>query len=85
MHPRPLPSQRVLVTVLGFYMMLQAISTDLYLPSLPGLARTFGVPPATVALTLSVFVLVYGTMQLVLGPMSDRYGRYPALVGGLAL
>ena len=38
MHPRPLPSQRVLVTVLGFYMMLQAISTDLYLPSLPGLA-----------------------------------------------
>ncbi|MCK7501120.1 MAG: MFS transporter [Comamonadaceae bacterium] len=85
MHAKPLPPERVLITVLGFYMMLQAISTDLYLPSLPGLTRTFGVPPATVALTLSVFVLVYGTMQLVLGPVSDRYGRYPALVGGLAL
>ncbi len=84
-HPRPLPPERVLITLLGFYMMLQAISTDLYLPSLPGLVRTFDVPPATVALTLSVFVLVYGTMQLVLGPVSDRYGRYPALVGGLAL
>ena len=85
MRAKPLPSERVLITVLGFYMMLQAISTDLYLPSLPGIARTFGVPPSTVALTLSVFVLVYGTMQLVLGPLSDRYGRHPALVGGLAL
>ena len=85
MRAKSLPSQPVLVAVLGFYMMLQAISTDLYLPSLPGIARTFGVPPSTVALTLSVFVLVYGTMQLVLGPLSDRYGRYPALVGGLAL
>lgn len=85
MRAKRMPSERVLITLIGCYMMLQAISTDLYLASLPGLARTFAVPASTVALTLSVFVLVYGAMQLVLGPVSDRYGRYPVLVGGLVL
>jgi DHA1 family bicyclomycin/chloramphenicol resistance-like MFS transporter len=43
------------------------------------------VPIATVQLTLSAFVLAFGTMQLILGPVSDRFGRYPVLVGGLAV
>jgi DHA1 family bicyclomycin/chloramphenicol resistance-like MFS transporter len=79
------PSERALVVLIGLYLMLQAVSTDLYLASLPGLARTFAVPAATVQLTLSAFVLAFGTMQLVLGPVSDRYGRHPVLIGGLVL
>ena len=66
-------------------MMLQPLSTDLYLASLPGMALDFGVSPAAVQQTLSLFVFGFGTAQLVSGPLSDRYGRRPVLIGGLAL
>ena len=66
-------------------MMLQPLSTDLYLASLPGMATDFGVSPAAVQQTLSLFVFGFGTAQLVSGPLSDRYGRRPVLIGGLAL
>jgi DHA1 family bicyclomycin/chloramphenicol resistance-like MFS transporter len=85
LHTRPGPSNRALIVLIGLYLMLQGVSTDLYLASLPGLARTFAVPAATVQLTLSAFVLAFGAMQLVLGPVADRFGRYPVLVGGLVL
>ena len=49
-----------------------------------GLTRTFAASIATVQLTLSVWVAAFGTMQLVAGPLSDRYGRYPVLAGGSA-
>lgn len=66
-------------------MMLQPLSTDLYLASLPGMALDFGVSPAAVQQTLSLFVFGFGTAQLVSGPLSDRHGRRPVLIGGLAL
>jgi DHA1 family bicyclomycin/chloramphenicol resistance-like MFS transporter len=66
-------------------MMLQPLSTDLYLASLPGMAADFGVSPAAVQQTLSLFVFGFGTAQLVSGPLSDRYGRRPVLISGLAL
>jgi DHA1 family bicyclomycin/chloramphenicol resistance-like MFS transporter len=80
-----MPSERALVALIGLCFMLQPLATDAYLPSLPGLARTFGAGIATVQLTLSLFVLTFGTLQLVVGPLSDRFGRHPLLVTGLAL
>ena len=65
--------------------MLQPLSTDLYLASLPSLATVFGVPASTVQLTLSMFVAGFGGAQLVIGPLSDRYGRRPVLLAGLSL
>lgn len=85
--PRPLPEYAhapILLLIIGF-MMLQPLSTDLYLASLPSLATVFGVPASTVQLTLSVFVIGFGGAQLVIGPLSDRYGRRPVLIWGLAL
>ena len=82
---RALPRERTLVALIGFYLMLQPLATDFYLASLPGLARTFDTSAATAQLTLSVFVFAFGLMQLVAGPLSDRYGRRPVLVAGLAL
>ncbi|MGZ8295002.1 MAG: multidrug effflux MFS transporter [Telluria sp.] len=74
----------ILLLIIGF-MMLQPLSTDLYLASLPSLATVFGVPASTVQLTLSMFVIGFGGAQLVIGPLSDRYGRRPVLLWGLAL
>lgn len=65
--------------------MLQPMATDFYLASLPGLAQTFAASIATVQLTLSVFIITFGTMQLVIGPLSDRWGRYPVTLAGIAL
>lgn len=74
----------VLLLIIGF-LMLQPLSTDLYLASLPSLATAFAVPASTVQLTLSLFVAGFGGAQLIIGPLSDRYGRRPVLIGGLAL
>ncbi len=72
----------VLVTAM---LMMQPLSTDLYLASLPSLATVFSVPVSTVQLTLSLFVIGFGGAQLIVGPMSDRFGRRPVLLGGLGL
>lgn len=66
-------------------LMLQPLSTDLYLASLPHLARDFGVTPAAVQQTLSLFVVGFGTAQLISGPLSDRYGRRPVALAGLGI
>jgi DHA1 family bicyclomycin/chloramphenicol resistance-like MFS transporter len=66
-------------------LMLQPLSTDLYLASLPSMATDFGVTPAAVQNTLSLFVIGFGSAQLVSGPLSDRYGRRPVLIGGMTL
>lgn len=66
-------------------LMLQPLSTDLYLSSLPSMASDFATTPTAVQQTLSLFVFGFGTAQLVSGPLSDRFGRRPVLVGGLAL
>jgi DHA1 family bicyclomycin/chloramphenicol resistance-like MFS transporter len=65
-------------------LMLQPLSTDLYLASLPAMAESFGVAPAVVQQTLTQFVLGFGAAQLFSGPLSDRFGRRPVLLGGLA-
>lgn len=66
-------------------LMLQPLSTDLYLASLPHLAADFGVSPAAVQQTLSLFVIGFGIAQLVSGPLSDRYGRRPVALGGMVV
>jgi DHA1 family bicyclomycin/chloramphenicol resistance-like MFS transporter len=71
-----------LLLLIAAFLMMQPLSTDLYLASLPGLASVFAVPPATVQLTLSLFVIGFGGAQLVIGPLSDRFGRRLALYIG---
>jgi len=76
---------RGLVVLLGCFLMLQPLSTDLYLVSMPGLTQRFAASMATVQLTLSVFALGFATMQLLSGPLSDRFGRRPVVLAGIAL
>ncbi|MEY4022784.1 MAG: hypothetical protein RI960_1796 [Pseudomonadota bacterium] len=72
----------VLITAM---LMMQPLSTDLYLASLPSLSNEFMAPVATVQLTLSLFVMGFGSAQLIVGPLSDRFGRRPILLAGLTI
>lgn len=66
-------------------LMLQPLSTDLYLASLPHLGKDFNASPALVQQTLSFFVIGFGVAQLISGPLSDRFGRRPVLLNGLVI
>jgi DHA1 family bicyclomycin/chloramphenicol resistance-like MFS transporter len=62
-----------------------SLSIDMALPSLPATAEAFEVPPATVQLTVTLFLAGFAVAQLLHGPLSDRIGRRRVLLGGLAL
>src|SRR3546814_2726340 len=64
---------------------LWPISPDLYLPSLPSIGAAFAAGTGEVQLTLSVFLAGFAVSQLVYGPLSDRFGRRPVILGGVAL
>jgi len=61
------------------------LSTDMYLPALPAIRAAFGASTFDVQLTLSVFMFGLAFAQLILGPLSDKFGRRPVLIGGLVL
>jgi len=61
------------------------LSTDMYLPALPEIRTAFNVDTSAVQLTLSIFLAGLASAQLILGPLSDRFGRRPVLIGGMAL
>ena len=79
------PSSTGFVAILMVMIALLPLSTDLYLASLPGLSRYFDSSISEVQLTLSVFVAGFALSQLVLGPLSDRFGRRPVLLACCAL
>jgi MFS transporter, DHA1 family, multidrug resistance protein len=64
---------------------LGALSIDMFLPSLPALARAHGTSAATAQLTVTLFLAGLAPAQLVWGPVSDRFGRRRTLISGLAL
>jgi DHA1 family bicyclomycin/chloramphenicol resistance-like MFS transporter len=59
------------------------LSTDLYTPSLPHLQQVFGTDAERVQLTMSLNLAGFALAQLFYGPLSDRVGRRPVLVGGM--
>lgn len=69
----------------GLLSSITAFSIDITLPAIPAMAREFGAPVSTIQLTISLFVLALGLGQLFWGVFSDRYGRKPAIIGGLSL
>ena len=64
---------------------LTALSIDMSLPAMPQLQETFAAGVSSVQLTLSVFLAGFALGQVVCGPLSDRWGRRPVLLAGLAL
>ncbi|WP_439942930.1 multidrug effflux MFS transporter [Streptomyces sp. BBFR115] len=76
----------LLVTlILGGLTATPPLAMDMYLPSLPGVTRSLHAPAATVQLTLTACLAGMALGQLVVGPMSDRWGRRRPLLAGLAV
>ncbi len=67
------------LSVLGF------LATDMYLPAFANIQQDLNTSPAVVSATLSLFLAGFAVAQLVWGPLSDRYGRKPILLSGLAI
>ncbi|MGR3467827.1 MAG: MFS transporter [Shimia sp.] len=80
MTPRP-PSFLMLVSAAAVAVM----SLNMFLPALPMLADDLGVSYATASYAVSGYLAITAVMQLILGPMSDRYGRRPVVLGSLGV
>ncbi|WP_457350211.1 Bcr/CflA family efflux MFS transporter [Roseateles sp. P5_D6] len=64
---------------------LATLSTNILLPSLPVMAQALGSSEAAMTAVLSLFLAVFALAQLIVGPLSDRIGRRPVVLGGLAV
>ncbi|PJE94478.1 Bcr/CflA family drug resistance efflux transporter [Streptomyces carminius] len=72
----------LITLILGSLTALPPLSLDMYLPALPDIGTAYGSPAAQVQLTLTACLLGLAVGQLVVGPMSDRFGRRrPLLIG----
>jgi DHA1 family bicyclomycin/chloramphenicol resistance-like MFS transporter len=61
------------------------LSTNIFLPSLPGIAADLGVSSAAVTSTITVFLAILAVGQLIVGPLSDRLGRQMPILIGLSI
>ncbi len=80
-RPRGTP----LLLLLGILTAIASLSIDMYLPALPAIALDLRAAPGLLEATLAAFFAGFALGQLAYGPLSDRIGRRPPLVGGLLL
>jgi DHA1 family bicyclomycin/chloramphenicol resistance-like MFS transporter len=73
------------IVILGSLTAFAPLSIDMYLPAFPALRAHFGASAGAVQATLAVFFVGLACGQAVYGPISDRYGRRPPLLFGIAL
>lgn len=75
-------SRFILITCIS---LISFFPINILLPSFPALAARFDTPTADVALSISLFTLVFSISQLVAGPLSDKWGRKEVLIGCITL
>jgi DHA1 family bicyclomycin/chloramphenicol resistance-like MFS transporter len=74
------------VIVIASIMALNPIAMDMMLPALPNIASAFHIGVANrPQMVLSTFLIGFGVGQFVMGPLSDRFGRRPVLLGGMTV
>lgn len=79
------PQSLAFTFLIGALAALPPLSIDLGLPALTLLESSLGASHTQAALTLSLFLAGFGLSQLVMGPLSDRHGRRPVMLAGMAL
>ncbi len=75
------PHVVTLVAIAG----IGALSMNIFLPALPAMASFFEVDYALIQLAISAYLAVTAALQIIIGPLSDRYGRRPVLLGGFGI
>lgn len=83
--PARRPTALVAAAALALMLGLQPTTTDLYLPALPAIKTELGATMHTTQMTMALLLLSFGFGQLVWGPVADRVGRRPVLLGGLGV
>jgi DHA1 family bicyclomycin/chloramphenicol resistance-like MFS transporter len=73
------------IAFLGLLAAISPLSLGIPVQSIPAITNTFGATYGTTQLIISAFLLSFAVSQLVVGPLSDRFGRKPVLYGGLLI
>lgn len=81
----PVMPTRGLIALLAALAAIGALSTNIILPAFPAIAVSLGVATSQLGLTLSIFFMVFAVSQLLVGPLSDRFGRRRLVIGGLLI
>src|SRR5674536_47571 len=71
------PGTFALTVLLAALSAIGPLTTDMYLPSLPDIARLLGASTAQVQLTISAYLFGFAIGQILYGPLADRHGRKP--------
>jgi DHA1 family bicyclomycin/chloramphenicol resistance-like MFS transporter len=79
------PGTFALTILLAALSAIGPLTTDMYLPSLPDIARLLNASTAQVQLTVSAYLLGFAFGQIFYGPLADRHGRKPVLLWAMAL
>lgn len=64
---------------------LPALSMNIFLPSLPSMAADFSAPYAQLQLSVALYLALSAVLQIFIGPVSDRFGRRPVMLGALVI
>jgi DHA1 family bicyclomycin/chloramphenicol resistance-like MFS transporter len=79
------PDSPWLLALLAALVALGPLSVDMYLPALPTMMRAFDTDISHMQLTLSSYLAGFALFHLACGPLADRFGRKPILLGGTLL
>ncbi|AMG58493.1 purine nucleoside transporter PunC [Pantoea vagans] len=78
-------SNKGFMPYLALLSMLGFLATDMYLPAFGAMQQTFNTSPGLISASMSLFLAGFACGQLFWGPLSDRIGRKPVLLAGLAM
>ena len=74
-----------LIALISILSMIPPLATDLYMPALPEMTVYFHTTSTLMSFTMTIFFIFMAIGILILGPMSDKYGRKPILIASISL